>query len=1559
MSNLSSQSEDVAAVEKPVAVLPLANQDQPESAYRPIKRLERTGDTAALSFAQQRLWFFDQLEPGNTSYSMFEGWRLQGKLDQDILKMSLEEIVRRHDVLRTTFHEIDGEPVQVILPASKVALPCTDLRAFAPEQREVEARRLATVEVERPFNLATGPMLRVSLLRMDEEEFILLLNMHHIASDGWSLEVFQRELSTLYSAFLRHQPSPLAELPVQYADYAAWQHEMLESEATQEMVDYWSQQLADLQPLELPTDRVRPPEQSYRGAIEALELSRELTQALKALGRREKASTFMLLLAAFQVLLARYSGHNDIAVGTPIANRTQVELEDLIGYFVNPLVIRTSLKGNPTFRELLKRVRNVCLDAYAHQNLPFEKVLEALQPERDLSRSPLYQVVFTLRNMQPESEMLQDITFKPFFADYNVTKFDLTLVVEDRDEGFKCVVDYSIDLFDAATIRQMLRHFQNLLESIVAEPQQHIAALPLLDPAERQQLLVDWNATTQPWPLEQCTHELISAQAARTPNAIALACNELSLTYGELERRSNQLAHYLRQQGVGLEKLVGLALERSVEMVIAILAVHKAGGAYVPLDPNYPAERLAYMLNDCHVEVLITMQTLLEQLPEEAGRTVLCLDRDWELIARQSSASPANRVNMRNLAVVIYTSGSTGRAKGVQIDHLGMLNHLFLKNEDLGLRADDIMAQTASHSFVISIWQFLSPLVRGAQVQIFQDEVTHDTAQLLQEMGERRVSIVQIVPSLLNIMLDESDEADNAAQASPHLRYMIATGEALPTHLCASWLKRYPHIPMVNSFGSTECSDDVAHITFHDIAEVPLNRPSAPIGHALGNMRVYVLDAHLEPVPVGVPGDLYIGGIGLSRGYLDRPDMTADRFIPDLFSNEPGARLYRMGDRARYLPDGNLEYLGRVDHLVKLRGFRIELGEIESVLRSHPSMHDALAQVREDTPGSKRLVAYVVPEEGATLEISAIRSYLKQQLPDYMVPATFMVLEALPLNANGKIDWRALPVPEQGRSDLAAEFVAPTTERECRLAEIWCRVLDVPQVGIHDNFFELGGDSLLGMRMIALAHKVDVHLTAKQLMQYQTISELLEVALDAPLAVAEQGPVVGSFPVVPMQSWALQHWPWKNPHRWNFAYIFEAPQPLDYHLLRQTLAHLMRHHDGLRIRFERGSAGWQASIPAPDDEISPLVWVDLSDVPEAEQAAAISERADALQAEQNLFEGRGFRIGYFHLGPDRPGRLLILLHLLVADAFSLRIMLHDIQVVYTQLQRGEEVQMPEKTTSIKRWAERLSEYVASPEMQAEAREYWLKLPWHQTAPLPVDHPEKRGKATVAGIRKVFRSLSSEETTALLNVMTPDIGILDILFSSLLHAFAPLIGTRPLHFGVRELGRQTEFDDVEPPANTVARLSLDRLLLLSPGESGVLEDTLRAVTEQMEAVPQRGIGHDLITYMSKDPELVEAMCSTIPRHEILLNHTGQMQQAFTLPEGVGVLGGMAPENPGPTRDLNELLDFPIFLVSNFSGDQFRLVCEYSGELFEEATMEQLIDRYLDAIRALIRHLQGAK
>ncbi|HET8841912.1 MAG TPA: condensation domain-containing protein, partial [Ktedonobacteraceae bacterium] len=802
--------------------------------------------------------------------------------------------------------------------------------------------------------------------------------------------------------------------------------------------------------------------------------------------------------------------------------------------------------------------------------------------------------------------------------------------------------------------------------------------------------------------------------------------------------------------------------------------------------------------------------------------------------------------------------------------------------------------------------------------------------------------------------LEELEALPESERPPLSLRWIMPTGEALPTQLCQRWLQHYPYIPVLNTYGSTECSDDVAHMAFRtedSLVDLPA---TAPIGSVVGNTQIYLLDEHLSPVPIGVAGELYIGGTGLTRGYLGRPDLTAERFVPNPFNGEPGTRLYRMGDRARYRADGTLEYLGRVDHLVKLRGFRIELGEIESVLRSYPAVSEAAAMVREDTPGSKRLVAYLMAKPEETLEIPAIRSYLKQQLPDYMVPATFVLLPEMPLLENGKLNRRALPVPDQGRADLAASYVAPQTETEMRLAEVWCQVLGLKQVGIHDNFFDAGGDSLLGIRMIALAHKVGVHLTPKLLLQYQTISELLEVSLDAPLAVAEQGLVVGSFPLIPMQGWALRYWPWKNPHRWNFAYLFQVPNPLDRDVLSQTVYYLMRHHDGLRMGFRQVDGDWEAYLPEPGEEV-PLTWIDLSDLAEAEQVAAIEERADALQGSLNLFTGQAFRVAYFDLGPRRPGRFLILLHLLIADAFSLRIMLHDIQVGYAQLSRGGSLQLPDKTTSVKQWAETLNTYIASPEMKQEIDNYWKALPWEQASPLPVDYPERRGTATTDSIRKVFQSLSSEETTALLSVITQETTILDVLLTALLLAFHPMLGERPLPVGVRELGRHTEFDDIEPPANTVGRLSFDRQLLLNIGKDGDLVQALDTIKEQLENAPQRAIGHNLLAYMSRDPEVLEAM-QRIPPPEILLNHTGQMQQAFSLPQDLALFGAMAAENPGPTRDPGELLDFPIFLFSTIR-DTFAVLCEYSSTLYEHATVEALIQRYMDAIRAIVLYLQS--
>jgi amino acid adenylation domain-containing protein len=909
------------------------------------------------SFPQQLLWLLDQLEPGRAIYNLPGPVRLTGALDIAALEQSLNEIVRRHEALRTTFDEVDGTPVQVIAPGLELTLPVTDLCHLPAGEREAASRRLVTEEARKPFDLARGPLVRAELLRLGDQEHVLLLTMHHIVSDGWSLQVLNKELAALYEAFSAGRPSPLPGLPIQYVDFAHWQREWLQGEALEKQLAYWRAQLAGAPAvLELPTDRPRPAEQSFRGAQASVMLPASLTEALKAMGQREGATLFMTLLAAFQALLSRYTGHEDIVVGSPIANRTRTELEGLIGFIANLLALRTDLSGDPSFRELLGRVREVTLGAYAHQDLPFERLVGELQPERSLSHAPLFQVMLVLLNNPREVLRLPGLTLEPLEVDTGTAKFDLALFIWEEEGGLKVQSEYNTDLFDAATITRMLTAFQNLLRGVVVDPDQPLSALPLLTNTERHQLLVEWNKSHADYP-NRCIHELFEAQAARTPDAVALVFEDKQLTYRELNRRANQLAHYLRKRGVGPESLVGVCLERSLELVVGLLGILKAGGAYVPLDPGYPPERLAFMLEDAQVPWLLTEQRLWDKMnvgQDAILSHIVRLDADWEAIAEESEQNPASGVTADNLAYVIYTSGSTGRPKGVLGLHRGAVNRFAWMWDAYPFEAGEVCCQRTSLNFVDSVWEIWGPLLQGVRTVLVPDEALKDAEQLVQTLAAHHVTRIVLVPSLLRVILDTF--ADIRSRL-PELKHWVTSGEAISLELAQRFFEALPRSILINLYGSSEVSADV---TCYDTGRMSDQLSSVPIGRPLANTQIYLLDRYLNPSPIGVPGELHAGGAGLARGYLNRPELSAEKFIPSPFSEEPGARLYKTGDLARYLPDGNIEYLGRLDHQVKVRGYRIELGEIEAALRAHPAVQETVVMAREDEPGEARLVAYVV-----------------------------------------------------------------------------------------------------------------------------------------------------------------------------------------------------------------------------------------------------------------------------------------------------------------------------------------------------------------------------------------------------------------------------------------------------------------------------------------------------------------------------------------------------------------------------------------------------------------------
>jgi amino acid adenylation domain-containing protein len=1035
------------------------------------------------SFAQQRLWFLDQLELQSAAYNIPASIHLNVALDVEALEQSLNALIERQEVLRTTFVAVDGQPMQVIAPSLKVPLPVVDLSALPEAQREAEALRLANEEAQRPFDLVQGPLLRTTLLKLAAEEYVLLLTIHHIISDGWSLGVLYEELVTLYQAFSTGQPSPLPDLPIQYVDFALWQQERLQGEELAGQLDYWKQHLAGAPALlELPTDRPRPAVPTSQGSTYLVTLSKELDKALKTLSRQEGVTLYMILVAAFQTLLYRYTSQDDMVIGTFIAGRTQAETEALIGFFVNTLVLRIDLSGNPSFRDLLKRVRGVIFDAYAHQEVPFDYLVRELHPTRSLGQNPLFQVMLTLA--PPLSALPPGWEPARMVGETGAAKFDLSLELADRSEGLICLFEYSTDLFDEATIARMAGHWRTLLEGILADPSQRLSELPLLTEAERQQLLVEWNDTLTDYPRDLSLHQLFEVQVERTPDAVAEVYENEHLTYRELNSKANQLAHHLQHLGVESEVLVGICMERSLDMMVGLLGILKAGGAYVPLDPTYPPERLAFMVEDARVQVLLTQQRLIERLPRHEAR-VVCLDTGWEAIAQESEENLVSGIKGENLAYMLYTSGSTGKPKGVLGTHRASINRFYWMWETYPFEPGEVCCQKTSLSFVDSIWEIFGPLLQGIRTVIIPDTVIKDPQRMLQTLATHSITRIVLVPSLLRVLLDTEADLQNQL---PHLKYCISSGEALPLELAQRFLKSMPHSVLINLYGSSEVAADV---TCYDTRS-NTSPTCIPIGRPIANTQIYLLDRHMQLVPIGVAGELYVGGDALARGYFNRPELTAERFIRHPFSDVPGACLYKTGDWAHYRVDGTIELIGRLDHQVKIRGFRIELGEIEAVLVQPPAVQQAVVVAREDMPGDKRLAAYVVPQPQQMPAVSDLRGYLKAKLPDYMVPSAFVLLEALPLTPNGKVDRRALPAPDYSRSELES-FVAPRTPIEEMVAASWSQVLGIERVGIHDDFFALGGHSLLAMQVISrLRAMAQVELPLRSFFEAPTVARLAE-----------------------------------------------------------------------------------------------------------------------------------------------------------------------------------------------------------------------------------------------------------------------------------------------------------------------------------------------------------------------------------------------------------------------------------------------------------------------------------
>ncbi|ABW31352.1 non-ribosomal peptide synthetase [Acaryochloris marina] len=1534
-------------------------------------------DVAPLSFAQERMWFLAQLEPENPFYNLPIAVALDGLLDLDALEQTLTEILRRHQGLRTRIETRVGVAIARIADPVPFPLRRVDLSQSASLDREPEIQRWIDTAARQPFDLQQDLLLRATVLRLSEQEHILLLTLHHIAADAWSFGLLASEISALYPAFCDGNPSPLPELPIQYGDVAVWQRQWLQGNALQTQMDYWRQQLQDAPALlNLPTDYPRPAVQTYRGARYGFELSASLTRSLHHLSQQAGCTLFMTLLAAFKLLLGRYSNSTDILVGTPIANRNRAEVEDLIGCFVNTLVLRTDLSHQPTVLKLLERVREVALGAYAHQDLPFEQLVDGLQLGRSLSHTPLFQVMFVLQNTPLPQVTLPNLQIHPLDTGSGTTQFDLTLSLEETPAGLTGVIEYNCDLFEEATITRMAGHYQMLLDGFVAHPQRPVAELPCLTTAEQQQL-VAWNQTQAVYSQDACIHHLFEAQVERIPDAIAVVFQDQQLTYGELNQRANQLAQKLRSQGVQPDVPVGICVERSIDMLVALLGVLKAGGAYLPLDPTYPSERLAFMLDDAQVKHLVTQSALCDRIPPHQAQVVY-LDRLATENSRPDSGNPIHSPQTENLAYVIYTSGSTGKPKGVMVNHRSLVNYTEAIASAYVLKPSDRVLQFASINFDVAAEEIFPTLAQGGTLVLRTDEMLDSIPTFLHQVQALELTVLNLPTAFWHQFTAELDRMSTTVPDS--LRLVVIGGERALADRVQTWHRVVgEQIRLVNCYGPTEATigATLCDLTAYAPTEWAGNESGAtilssndvPIGKPIQNVQTYVLNADLQPVPIGIPGELYIGGDGLARGYLNRPELTAERFV-DLrlpISNSkfktqnsklsPSICLYKTGDLVRYRPDGNLEYLGRIDHQVKMRGFRIELGEIEAALGQHPAVQNAVVVDDETELGTRRLVAYGVAMPYADLSMPELRQFLTEKLPAYMVPAVFVLLETLPLMPNGKVNRQALPAPDATQAESDATVASPRTPTEITLAEIWAQVLSVTQVGIHDNFFELGGDSILSLQVVARSHQAGLQFTPKQLFEHQTIAELAIVAQTKHETEIEQGLATGSVGLTPIQQWFFEQ-QLPDPHHFNQAVLLEVPQPLDPGLLEQAVQQVLIHHDALRLRFEPIESSWRQEYAPPDSALLLIRW-DFSTLSKAEQQAAFATAAAELHTSLDLSKGPLLRVGYFDWGDHLSDSLLIVIHHLVVDGVSWRILLEDLQTAYQHLSRGETVQLPAKTLSFQQWSQQLQQ-MAQTVLDSSEPDYWLAQ--QSSTPLPVDivGAEKAGaENTVASAATVHCILSMAETQALLKEVPSvyNTEINDVLLTALVQTLTawvePDAAIHSPTFLIDLEGHGREgitanlnvsrtvgwFTTVFPVA-----LSLDPNV--HPGEA------LKQVKEQLRRIPHQGLGYRLLRYLSEEPSLTAAL-KNLPQANILFNYLGQFDSALT----DTALFRPLSESAGPTQSPRGQRSHWLEINCWVSGGQLHLDWIYSQALHQSSTMETLAQQFMETLRSLIAHCQS--
>ncbi|MEO4013076.1 non-ribosomal peptide synthase/polyketide synthase [Pseudomonas sp. P2663] len=1477
-------------------------------------------DRQALSYAQQRMWFLWQLDPQSGAYNLPGAVRLTGRLNLSALEQAFASLVARHETLRTVFQsQVDDTLLQVPARAPLV-IDQVDFSALPAIEREQAVAQAAEQQSVLPFDLSVGPLLRVTLLKLAEQEHVLLLTLHHIVSDGWSMNVLIDEFIRCYDAFEAGAQPQLAPLPIQYSDYALWQRRWLEAGEQARQLDYWQAQLGDEHPvLELPTDHPRPAMPSYRGTRYEFAVDGQLAEQLRATAQKHNITLFMLLLGAFNALLHRYTGQTDIRVGVPIANRHRAEIEGLIGFFVNTQVLRTKLDGQTRVDELLRAIKETALGAQAHQDLPFERLVEALKLERSLSHTPLFQVMY---NHQPQVADISTVSTASGLAlgviewEGRTTQFDLTLDTYDLNTNEKrgklhAALTYANDLFDAATIARMAQHWTHLLQGMVSDSQQRISDLPLLENAEYQRIVHDWNRADESFPQDLCIHELISEEVAANPNALAVTFATKQMTYSELDNQANRLANKLIELGVGPEVRVGVAMQRSDNLLVALLAVLKAGGAYVPLDPDYPAERVAYMLEDSRALVLLTEQSVAATLTVTAETQVLLMDdRAW---AAYPSSAPVTRVTPDNLAYVIYTSGSTGKPKGVAIAHRNVLA-LIDWSKSVYSR-EDIQGVLASTSvcFDLSVWELFVTLANGGSVIIARNAL-----ELPNLPARDQVRLINTVPSAINALQRDG-------QIPPSVRIINLAGEPLKQSLVEALYQQSTVEHVYDLYGPSE---DTTYSTWTRREAAGRANIGRPVKHTAS----YLLDADLQPVPQGVSAELFLAGAGITRGYLARPGMTAEKYVPNPFASN-GERLYRTGDLTRYQADGALQYVGRIDHQVKVRGFRIELGEIEARLLQQEAVRE-LAVLAQDGVNGQQLVAYIVPADPALLDdIDAqatqretLKAALRQHLPDYMVPAFLLFLKQLPLTPNGKLDRKALPAIDG--SQQQREHVAPRTAMEQSLAAIWQDVLAIENVGLEDNFFELGGDSIVSMQVVSRARQAGIVLSPKDLFQHQTIRSLAQAARSGEQSLIDQGPAVGAVALAPVQQWFFEQAIPERQH-WNQSLLLVPREALSVEALDRALVKLLTHHDSLRLRYEQTAEGWQQAYAAPTTES--VLWQR-----QAQSVAELNALCDEAQRSLDLQSGPLMRALLVSMA-DGTERLLLVIHHLAVDGVSWRVLLEDLQQFYN----GGSASLV-KTSTYQRWVARLQAHLPAFE---NSLGHWQTQLRDAASDLPCDRPN--GALENRFEHKLELKLDTEQTRKLLQQAPAAYRtqVNDLLLTALARAVCRWSGQGSTLIQLEGHGREDLFDDIDLTRTVGWFSSLFPVNLMPSSDLGA---SIKSIKERLRAVPDKGLGYGALRYLGTPA--IRAELAALPQPRITFNYLGQFDRQFD----DAAMFVPSTEGNGIAQDPSAPLGNWLTVEGQVYGGELSLSWGFSREMFDTATIQRLADDYALELNALINH-----